>query len=209
LKAEGCLAEQALKLGYNYHPLLWSLELYKVCLHHACLMQDSCPRCAKPQPFIPSLPDLGHCTLCGASLLSMSSYAPSKERVDFSVKAESALYAMLESHQRNAFSLDTFRKNIALLIQHRADGNKANFCRDLGWDSWAVNSWLHKGQRPTLQRLLTIGVQHRVPIVALFIENGIEKEDGGRGAAELPRRSARKAKPQICRRQHENAERSS
>lgn len=192
-----CLAEQALKLGYNYHPLLWSLELYKVCMHHACSMQDSCPRCAKPQPFIPSLPDLGHCTHCGVSLLSMSTYAPDRERVDSSFKVESVLHSMLENQQRNAFSLDMFRKNIALLIQHRADGNKASFCRDLGLDPWAVNSWLHKGQRPTLQRLVAIGVKHQVPIVALLIENGIGKEDGERGAAELLRRITRKARPQI------------
>jgi len=35
-----CLAEQALTLGYNYHPLVWSLELYRVCVLTAILTRN-------------------------------------------------------------------------------------------------------------------------------------------------------------------------
>jgi len=186
-----CLAEQALTLGYNYHPLVWSLELYRVCVRHGHPLQETCPRCERAQPFIPGFPALGHCSHCGASLLLMSTSVPVVANDNTSFKVESALWSMMQSCQAQERSLDVFRKNLLQLIQLRADGNKARFCRDLGWDSWAANSWLRKGQRPTLQRLVVMSARHDVPITSLFVENniiGLADESQTEGATEASRK---------------------
>lgn len=192
-----CLAEQALTLGYNYHPLVWSMELYKACLRHSRPLQETCPRCEKPQPFIPSFPALGHCSHCGASLLSMSTSAPAVANDNTVLKMESTLWSMMQCRQDHSPSLELFRNNLTKLIQLCANGNKAKFCRDLGWDSWAVNSWLRKGQRPTLQRLVVLSIRHNVQIASLFVENDIDGLADAQQTQGHSKRVERKVRPQL------------
>ncbi|WP_075255763.1 TniQ family protein [Herbaspirillum camelliae] len=194
----GCLAEQALILGFNYRPLIWSLDPYKSCWRHQRPLQDHCPRCDNVQPFIPSVPVLGHCVYCGASLLTLSSSIPAENVDATQFKLEASLWEMLEGSLSEEPSLEAFKTNLRLLIHQRADGNKARFCADLGWDQWAANAWLLKGQRPTLQRLAALSLRHDISIPALFTKPMLDVQD----AECLPgiefRKAVRKARPQFA-----------
>ncbi|WP_343725626.1 TniQ family protein [Herbaspirillum huttiense] len=105
----GCLAEQALTLGFNYRPLIWSLDLYKSCWRHQRPLQDHCPRCNEVQPFIPSIPILGHCAHCGASLLTLGAIVPATNIDATQFKLEVSLWEMLSSPLDKAPSLDFFK----------------------------------------------------------------------------------------------------
>lgn len=193
----GCLAEQALTLGFNYRPLIWSLDPYKSCWRHRRPLQDHCPRCDNMQPFIPAIPVLGHCVHCGASLLTLSSSIPAENIDATQFKVEASLWEMLESSLSEQPSLEAFKSNLRLLIHQRADGNKARFCADLGWDQWATNAWLLKGQRPTLQRLAALSLRHDISIPALFTKPTPDVHRAERLPGIVLRNVVRKARPQF------------
>lgn len=160
-----CLAEQASLLGYNYYPLAWSLSLYEKCPRHGNGLRSVCETCSCTQPFIPRYPDLSHCAYCGASLLESNDRQEQQGSRSLSYSSEYSLEEMIGSDVIP--SLELFRANLKQLIILHANGSKATFCSTLGWDKWAVNAWLNKGQKPTLRRLLSLSTFYRIPIPAL------------------------------------------
>lgn len=159
-----CFAEQARSIGYAYLPLAWYLELYCRCPRHGVRLTEACPKCLRLQPFIPAFPDVGHCAHCGASLCYPSEEIPQARPSEIAL--EESIEEMLQTADALP-SLKGFKSNLLRLIQDRAAGNKALFCKELGWDSWAANAWLQKGKKPTLRRLLDIGLHHHVPVALL------------------------------------------
>jgi biotin operon repressor len=48
------------------------------------------------------------------------------------------------------------------LIQEHFDGNRAAMCRSLGWNIWALNGWLDKGQKISFPKLLELTMKYRL-----------------------------------------------
>lgn len=190
-----CLGEQALMLGYSYRPLVWSLALYENCARHGLRLQERCPSCGATQPFLPKFPYLSHCMKCGGSLLALPG-ATAESKQTFLI--EESLFSMLQQPRSDPPSLQTFRENLRKLIEERAQGNKASFCRELGWDAWAVHAWLRKGKRPCLQRLVDISVKHHIAISDLVCAS-VQKDISvpRTRLSQYVRRVGRKRRPQL------------
>ncbi|MEK3864579.1 TniQ family protein [Paenibacillus sp. FSL H7-0716] len=64
-----CLAEQ------TYYPLLWQVNELKLCLKHSCYLEDSCPVCKSPIPYVADGLAEGKCPSCQSSLAQKIHYS--------------------------------------------------------------------------------------------------------------------------------------
>lgn len=196
-----CLAEQASLLGYNYYPLAWSLALYEKCPRHGQTLRSACRKCSCTQPFIPQYPDLSHCVSCGASLLEPDDHQARQALASPIYSPEHSLEEMIFSDAKP--SLELFRANLKQLIKIHADGNKAAFCSSLGWDKWAANAWLNKGQKPTLMRLVSLSTFYRVPISSLCSMHLTDADISAR-IEFMPPQKSRQTPPRLSQHQVES-----
>jgi len=154
-----CLGLQRDLLGHSYFPHVWSLTLYRTCSIHHIPLLEVCPHCSKVQPFFPLLPILGYCAYCRCALEPPEEVHKHISDVSIETELEDMLSRSQDSLQQ--ISLNNFRVNLGAYIDTTFDGNKALFCRHMGWDNWAVKGWLNKGKQPSLPKLVKWAVATR------------------------------------------------
>lgn len=174
-----CFAEQIAKTGETYTPLLWSLQLYKTCTTHLCPLRERCQHCGKQQAFLPNFPDASRCCHCGESLADPlgtirdgdCTYSDSSATL-----AEQTLESMLCRHDDAASNAtrDNFCRALEKLVDASCAGNRAQFCRMMGWNIWALNGWLNKGEKVTFPKLVEISLRFKInPIDLCSFSNRI------------------------------------
>ncbi len=181
-----CFSEQISASGESYVPLLWALELSSHCQIHKCAMQDRCHHCGRHQPFIPRVPDAARCDHCGESLIdqiptSVVEGKGSTERHQEDV-ATKLLGAVLCRHGevQSRISLSGFHTSLRRAIQDLYDGNRAKFCRSMGWNIWAANGWLDKGKKPSFPKIVELGLKFDTnPIDLCCGANSLDSFDPG------------------------------
>lgn len=150
-----CLYQQRLLGQVATFPLVWSVEPYKACLEHACLLEDRCPHCSKTQPYLPRYPDQGICSHCRKPLTGIRHPAALTEFQSWACKA----VADMVLHQSDAgmsICIDRFRRFVEEQVSTVAGGNRAAFCKALGFHDRGLNGWLKKGERPSITHLLSL-----------------------------------------------------
>lgn len=145
--------------GRHYAPLLWSLELYSCCVIHGTPLVDRCPSCRRRQPFVPKLPTLQLCSHCHHYLFDSSIKAHTADMENnehqWTSHALENLLAFCATFSGTGL-LSRFHANLCHLIDCEAEGNRAVFCRRLGFSPGAFKNWLTKQQRPTLPQFLRL-----------------------------------------------------
>lgn len=144
-----------------FAPMVWSLEQYRCCTVHAINMVECCPHCQRSQSFIPSVPALTVCDYCRKSLASI---CMEKSTADTSVER---LIGQLMQHPEHLKGRDLkteFKAYLCNLIDHAFSGNRAAFCRSMGWNSWAVKGWINDNQRISFPKFLKL-YSMRAPFV--------------------------------------------
>lgn len=155
-----CLVGQCPQTGVRYIPLVWCLADCKMCSIHNRTLEASCPHCGKHQSFIPRYPDAGICSECGnflvtETVLSAKDHAPPSGQMRWMADA---LITMIE-RQSSSVALpaaDDFRAFVAAVVEREAGGNRAALCKKVGLQSWALNGWLTKGEKPSMAQLLDL-----------------------------------------------------
>ncbi|MEZ5616436.1 MAG: TniQ family protein [Rhodocyclaceae bacterium] len=150
-----CLYRQRLLGEATSFPLVWSIEPYRACPEHACLLEDRCPHCSKTQPYLPRYPDLGICSHCRKPLTGIR---PSTALPEFQLWVCKAVADMVV-HQLDAglsICFDRFRRFVEKQVSMVAEGNKAAFCKALGFHDRGLNGWLRKDERPSITHLLSL-----------------------------------------------------
>jgi hypothetical protein len=135
--------------------LVWSIEPYKACIEHACLLEEHCPDCGKTQPFLPGYPDLGICHHCRKPLVGIQPPAALTEFQSWVYKAVTDMVV----HQSDAglsICFDRFRCFVEKQVSTVAEGNRATFCKALGFHDRGLNGWLNKGERPSITHFLSL-----------------------------------------------------
>jgi hypothetical protein len=152
-----CLAEMVGEGREVWRPLVWSLDLYRVCHRHKRSLVTACSRCGKPQPFIPTFPDLGHCAHCHADLRDGDerSDAPVTEMDGWIAESLADMVAHLPDFDGMA-TCERFATFLRAAIDQVADGNRAAFCRRIGLPWWTAKNWLLRGERPSLPAFLSV-----------------------------------------------------
>ncbi|MDA8261131.1 MAG: TniQ family protein [Betaproteobacteria bacterium] len=166
-----CQAEMVRDGSDATRPLVWSLDLYRVCHRHRRPMVEACGHCGRPEPFVPTYPDLGHCVHCRASLADLGSPAEHPPATAMAVWVAESL-ADLVARLPELDGIADRRRFIIFLtaaIAERAGGNQARFCEGIGLPRWATKRWLSQGERPTLPQILAIGYGLGIRPAAMFL----------------------------------------
>ena len=170
-----CLAEMLHSEIEVTRPLVWSLELYRICHRHRRPMTDICRGCGKTEPFVPAYPDLAHCAHCRASIADGEAWAHSEPMSDMDIWIAESL-ADLAAHLPALDGIATRERFMAFLttaIAERAGGNQARFCEAMGLPRWATKRWLAQGERPTLPQILAIAYGLELRPAAMFLSGTV------------------------------------
>lgn len=150
-----CLYQQRLLGQATVFPLRWYIETYRSCAEHLCILEDRCPHCGKAQPYLPRFPDLGICDHCRHPLAGTRS----QEVVPrFQLWVAEAVGGMMTRQSEPSFtpSIGRFRDFVREQVQALAAGNRAAFCRAVGFNDRGLNGWLNKGERPSVTQFLAL-----------------------------------------------------
>lgn len=150
-----CLYQQRLLGQATVFPLRWYAEVYQVCLDHLCALEDRCPHCGKAQPFVPRFPDIGICDHCRHQLAGTR---PREVVPRFQSWVAEAVGGMVMRQADPCFapSADRFRDFVREQVQALTVGNRAAFCRAVGFNDRGLNGWLNKGERPAVTQFLAL-----------------------------------------------------
>lgn len=140
-----------------FAPMVWSLEQYRCCTVHAVDMVECCPHCQRQQSFIPSMPALSLCDYCGKSLASICT---KKSKVDVSVEQLIIQLMRYPARLKGRDLKAEFKTYLCQQIDQAFAGNRAAFCRSMGWNAWAVKGWINDGQRISFPKLLKLYSSH-------------------------------------------------
>jgi hypothetical protein len=167
-----CFEAQSREVGKYYSPLIWSFELYRMCHVHNQPMVDRCVHCGRTQPFIASIPDIGHCSYCGRLLakgLSNLSLPADAETLRSERQVEQLLEGIVRISDRASESATSmnFAASLQFLIDTHFGGNRTALCTAMEWDVWAVKAWLNEGKCPTLPKLLQLSMRFAIDPVLL------------------------------------------
>lgn len=202
-----CLLEQRRVREDIYFPLLWSLEPYRVCTIHHRPLDGQCPHCGKRQPFLSRYPDQAVCHHCLRSLIHLRPADAGAEATSvsqFEIWVANALGDMLAQHGDPAFvpSADQFRTAVLVLVESRSGGNRAAFCRSIGFNRYALKGWLAQGERPAITQFLALSYAVQVPPIDL-VSTGVSPACGQNDILRVPGKlKIRQRCPRISKHRH-------
>lgn len=169
-----CFAEMIAQGQDVWRPLLWSLDLYRICHRHRRPLDTHCGTCGKIQPFLPLLPELDRCPYCRASLSggnpehSDLGSAEAQPDVDMSIAQLLADMVANLPELDGIATLERFREFLRAAIEDVSGGNRVRFCELVGLRRWAVKNWLTRNERPSLPQLVSLALGTGASIPAMF-----------------------------------------
>jgi len=147
-----------------YEPLLWSLDVVKICPHHHQRLLENCPHCQKQLSTLAGSSRPGYCSKCVKWLGSFP-----KAQVDASLVLSennftSQLYVVESMGELIATAPSLLsppnRERIALVtsayINHMTKGNLSAFSSLVGISDDLVGSWRKGKVIPTIEKLLLL-----------------------------------------------------
>jgi hypothetical protein len=168
-----CFDDQLVTDGETHAPLVWSFVPYSRCSRHHCPLEEFCPKCGKPQPFIPRMADASVCHYCRASLsgdlnaAGGTGYAAAPDPIydgyEYVLEAMVREHATMQGRVSHSFLCDA----IKLIASQQFEGSRIGLCRAMGWNKWAINRWLDRGERISLPKLLQLGRRFGIPVIDL------------------------------------------
>lgn len=173
-----CLYQQCLLGQATVFPLRWYIEVYRACSEHMCTLEDRCPYCGKTQPYIPRFPDVGICDNCRKPLAGTR---PRTNIPRFQLWVNDAIGEMVlrQSEPDFAPSVDRFRDFVREQIQVIAAGNRAAFCRAIGFNDRGLNGLLIKGERPAATQFLAMCYSMQVMPTNIFAGESLSMNGKG------------------------------
>lgn len=150
-----CLAADTTGHGGGHWQLRWTLVALTHCSDHGRPLHSLCPQCNKAQPVIPRKSNLWHCDHCGASLGSGLVPEPgSKQPVPRSTDIIGDLIEFGDGNVPDAGQ--AWLAGIERALYATDEGTRAALCRSLGLQPRALNGWIKKGQKVSLDLLISV-----------------------------------------------------
>lgn len=205
-----CLCDQARRGQRPYHPLVWSLEHYRVCHVHRVSMSEHCPACGATQGFLPVYPSLLHCGACGESLIAMppGDYCQQDPEVEnfelWCARALADLVARVPDLQRDG-NLPQMRTNLQGIANRQTRGNRKELCEAIGLQPRAINGWMGKEERPSIALLLRLCYGVGLFPARVFLPDGLD--DLTCAKPNMAPTGERQERPMLGYRQRERIER--
>nr|WP_290221395.1 helix-turn-helix domain-containing protein [Trichocoleus desertorum] len=142
-----------------YEPLLWSIEVVKICPHHHQPLHNYCLHCERQLPLLGWLSRPGYCSKCGEWL---GQHRRDKEvelgRLEWQIWVSKAVGSLVAKAPFLSSSLtrETVARTLRAHIDEVSQGNAAEFARQLGMPKNTVWLWASGRVLPQLDTLLKI-----------------------------------------------------
>lgn len=173
-----CLTEWQALGDEPYFPLLWYVGSVKLCQKHRNTLVDTCPSCARHQPFIPKHAYLDHCSHCGGWLAARSDHTrgvtlPAVTVSRYERFLASAISEMIkEAPVASEFATyHRLRQRLREYVQLIAKGVVTEFERLMGFSKTVIRQWINKDTRPQLNQLLLLCYRLQTTPVVLLRDN--------------------------------------
>lgn len=146
--------EQAFPL---YQPLVWMLQIMKICPRHKRWLEDHCPFCQKHQSAIGASMHLGHCTQC-ARWLGMQPDTREKKEISDELLSwqEWVMNTVGELHQASVFSgtlsWESFLEGLARCAKMVGGIHHLAHMADISHP--VLSKWLNRTRAPSLEVML-------------------------------------------------------
>jgi hypothetical protein len=146
-----------------YRPLIWSLAAISQCDRHHMPLRESCPHCGAPQPIFPRWPDVAFCDTCREPLFDVAikkghdgERQPPNQWQNWNQRACFDLLEHLHAFQGEQ-NLENVRNILQKAIMILCDGNRAEFCRQVGLSIYALGKIMRGHDLPAFESVLRFG----------------------------------------------------
>ncbi|MCI0392134.1 MAG: TniQ family protein [Acidobacteria bacterium] len=216
-----CFAQWRSEGQTTYEPLLWTLQVVKICPIHHCSLVEVCPCCQRENKLLSNHARAGYCSGCKQRLndsgedRSPAKYQTENDGLKEQLRiAESAAEMIARAPDLPCLpSKALITQNLGDLIKHLG-GNCKAFGEAIGRHHTIVVSWRDGRYIPRLETLMEICHRLHLPIVdfltvplemrddqsamkELFFQNLNSRNGGKPGPREVPGRSALVLAPTI------------
>jgi len=165
-----------------YEPLLWSLEVVKICPNHRQPLHSHCPHCKCQLPFLGWYSCPGYCSKCGEWFGQQLEYTTEElGGLDWQLWVAETVGDLLA--KAPFLTSPPIRQRVArtltACIDQIADGNTAEFARQLGMPKNTVWLWMSGKVLPQLDALLKICHCLNLSVSDFLAGNSISLENNG------------------------------
>jgi hypothetical protein len=155
-----------------YEPLLWTLQIVRVCPIHHCQLAEACPSCGRENKLLGNHARVGHCSRCRQRLDGAGEdRTPARRQTESGLPDEELRIARSAAEMiarapdlPSSPSKTLIRQNLKDLINHLGGSCKA-FGEAIGRHHTIVCGWRDGHYIPRLETLMQISHRLDLPIV--------------------------------------------
>ncbi len=153
-----CYEEQMNNEESHYNPLLWNIEVVKICLKHKCRLEIHCPSCYKNLPILHRKSQNGYCAYCNKWLGIKKSSDQDSRNLDINSKITLMAEQFIEHKEKISIlgNRQQIIKNLNYLVETYEQGNLQRFAKNLNLAKTTLWDWCKGKVLPPLPRILEI-----------------------------------------------------
>lgn len=153
-----CYEEQMNNEESHYNPLLWHLEVVKVCLKHKRRLETQCPSCSKQSPVLHRKSQNGYCVYCNTWLGIEKGSIQDSHNLDFNYKITLMAEQFIEHKEEISVSGNRQQiiRNLNYLVEIYEQGNLQRFAKNLNLAKTTLWDWCKGKVLPPLPRIFEI-----------------------------------------------------
>jgi hypothetical protein len=144
-----------------YEPLIWSLEVVRVCKYHRCPLEICCPHCSRESFLLAPYARSGYCSFCKLWLGEVSeqglqcSMGDDEYRWQDWIADEVGGMLAAAPHMAASPQKEKFAELVEMCLEE-ADGNVSAVSRKLQASRRSIRDWRQGAQIPQLNSLLRL-----------------------------------------------------
>ncbi|MRB36048.1 hypothetical protein GH861_23160 [Bacillus thuringiensis] len=153
-----CYEEQMNNGEIHYNPLLWHLEVVKVCLKHKRRLETKCPSCSKKSPILHRKSQNGYCVYCNTWLGIEKRSDQDLHNLDLNYKITLMAEQFIEHKEKISIlgNRQQIIKNLNYLVETYEQGNLQRFAKNLNLAKTTLWDWCKGKVLPPLPRIFEI-----------------------------------------------------
>lgn len=173
-----CYQEWYEKKQLIYEPLLWSLDVVKICPYHHHQLIFKCSHCHQKNTTLAWRSRPGYCSKCGEwlglilGIESANRNAFKKNELEQRIWAAKAIGELIAAtpYLNDALSSTTIALTLSKWVEQIAEGNIAEFARQINIPRNTVWLWCKGKNLPSLEALTNICYCFGISILSFFTE---------------------------------------
>ncbi|MGG6270910.1 TniQ family protein [Leptolyngbya sp. AN03gr2] len=177
-----CYEEWRINRSVIYDPLLWTLDVVKICPVHRRSLDSVCPHCHHSNRLMSWRSRLGYCYKCEKWLGSLSSTPPTENKSQSETELEWLIWAansvgeLIATAPSMQFKpcRNRVAKGLSTCVKLFADGNVAEFSRLIQTPKNTVWLWCNGKTLPQLDALLKLCFRLKISVLDLLTQDEIE-----------------------------------